>query len=41
MSNQAVQKRMPGNGNPGKNLLLAFNNGKSVCLPENINVVMD
>lgn len=41
MSNQAVQKRMPGNGNPGNNLLLEFNNGKSICLPEKNNVVMD
>jgi len=41
MSNQVVQKRMPGNGNQGKNLLLVFNKGKSVCLPEKINVVMD
>jgi len=41
MSNQAVQKRMPGNGIPGKNFLLVFNDGKSVCLPEKINVVMD
>jgi len=41
MSNQAVQKRMPGNGNPGNNLLLVFNKGKSTCLPEKINVFME
>jgi len=41
MSNQAVQKRMFENGNPGNNLLLEFNNSKYLCLREKINVVMD
>jgi hypothetical protein len=40
MINQAIQNCMSGNGNPENNLLLVFNNGKSICLREKINVVM-